>query len=423
MRGRWVRVFHVVWFAGFSGIAGSGLAQQAQADARNEESSEFSLRGFGTVGISRSSSPHAGYVRDLSQPRGIRGGEWSGRVDNVLGLQANWQATSQLEFVGQAVSRYRYDRSRDPEVMWAFARWEPDARFGFRLGRIGADFMMAADSRLVGYSSLPAHPSHDFFGPLFFSHLDGADVTVRWPVADGVLRGNVFSGTTREKTSGTPGIWDTSGSPVGGWVVDYFTGPWQLRANRAHIRFSHDIKLSPLPDLLRTAGTATGVSAAFEAADALGTRGTTSRFDSLGVIYDEGPLQVQGMLNRIHHESGVFQNSHAGYVLAGYRIGTITPYAGFSRWKSRYKPYTTGLPEAGAFAGLNQTFASLMRASGVDQKTYTVGVRWDVLPQAALKLQWDAIRGKDGSVFAFTPVDADWNGRTDVLSVVLDFIF
>lgn len=381
------------------------------------------LHGFGTVGIARASSPAAEFIRDLSQPLGIKGGEWSGRIDGILGLQANWQATPQLELVGQVVSRYHYDRSRDPELMWGFAKWEPDPRVSLRAGRIGADFLMLADSRLVGYSQLTVRPSADFFGPLFFSHFDGADASLTWPLGSGLIRGKLFAGAMREKTSGAPGVWDTSGSRVHGLVLDYLAGQWQFRANIAHVRFSHDIAFAPLPDLLRAAGAATGSAAAGEAADALATGGTTSRFYSLGVVYDDGPLQVQGMANAIRHETGAFQNSHAGYLLAGYRLGTVTPYAGISRWRSSYKAYRTGLPATPDFAALNQAFDYLMVASAANQTTYSLGARWDVWSAAALKLQWDAVRGKPGSRFPFARTGPDWNGKTDVLSLVLDFVF
>ncbi|MDX9995341.1 MAG: hypothetical protein RBS28_08435 [Rhodocyclaceae bacterium] len=378
------------------------------------EAGDFSLRGFGTVGLARSSSDHAEFVRDLSQPLGIKGGEWSGRIDSVLGLQASWRATDDLEFVGQAIARLRYDRSRDPEVMWAFAKWEPDARVSLRAGRIGADFMMLADSRLVGYSYLPARPSADFFGPLFFSHFDGADASLTLPLAGGLVRGKLFAGETREKTSGAPGIWDTSGSPVAGMVLDYLQGPWLFRANYAQIRFSSDINFAPLPFILRNV---IGTPQAIAAADALVTKDTKTRFYSLGIVYDDGPLQVQGMLNTIDQETGVFQNSSAGYLLAGYRFGMLTPYAGVSWWKSKFKPFGVGL----GIPDLDR----IMAASGSDQTTYTLGARWDFHDNMALKLQWDAIRGSPQSLFPYARANggSGWNGRTDVLSVVMDFVF
>jgi hypothetical protein len=387
----------------------------------DDGTSAFSLRGFGTVGLARSSSDHAEFVRDLSQPIGIKGGQWSGRIDSVFGLQANWRATPELELVGQAVSRLHYDYSHNPELMWAFAKWEPDPRFALRVGRIGADFMMLADSRLVGYSYLPVRPSVDFFGPLFFSHFDGADVSATLPLGDGLIRGKLFIGKTHEKAAGEPGIWDTSGSPVRGLVLDYVTGPWQFRANVASIRFAGDIYTYGMPDMLRAAGTF--FPEALAAADSLLSKDTLTRFFSLGVVYDKGPLQVQGMLNRIRHETRIFENSHAIYLLAGYRIGALTPYAGVSWWKTDHRTYATGLPEVPPFTDLSRAYEHFTSGARADQTTYTLGTRWDLRNNMALKLQWDAIRGSAASRFPFARTDTDWNGKTDVLSIALDFVF
>lgn len=398
-------------------------ALHAETETEAESSpSAFSLRGFGTVGMSRSSSPHAEFVRDLSQPSGIKGGTWSGKIDTVLGLQANWQIIPEIELVGQAVSRLRYDGSRDPEIMMAFAKWDPSPNTSLRAGRIGADFMMLADSRLVGYSYLPVRPSVDFFGPLFFSHFDGVDAAWTAPLSHGLFRAKLFGGETHEKTSGTPGIWDTSSSPVWGIVLDYTTGPWQLRFNTAQIQFSRDINFGPLPDALRAAGSALNVPSAIAAANALTTQGKTATFYSLGFVYDQGPLLVQGMANQIHQESGVFADSQAEYVFAAYRLGLVSPYAGISQWKSQNKSLVTGLPNP-AFAALNTGFDTIMAAAAVNQQTYTVGGRWDFYQNMALKGQFDAIRGQSGSRFPYARSDPNWNGKTNVLSVVVDFIF
>ena len=399
-----------------------GLPAVAENAAELDVGSRFNLRGFGTLGVARSTSNDAEFVRDLSQPRGVSK-HWSGRIDTNLGVQANWRALDDLELVGQVASRYHYDGSRNPEVMWAFAKWEPGANVSLRAGRIGADFMMLADSRLVGYSSLTVRPSADFFGPLFFSHFDGADASLSVPAAGGIVRGKVFAGRTNEKAPYSLGVWDTSGSSVGGLVLDYQKGPWQLRGSVAGIRFSRNHDFSGLADNLRTVGATFGFPSAIAAADTISARNTESRFYSLGVVYDEGPLQIQGMLNHIRHESGVFQNSNAGYVLAGYRFGTLTPFAGVSWSDTAFKHYSTGLPSGGAFDALNNGFNSLMVASAVNQKTYTLGMRWDFRQDMALKVQWDGIRGQPESRFPFAHVGSGWKGRADVLSLSLDFIF
>ncbi len=379
----------------------------------------LTVRGFGTLGLARSTSSHAEFVRDLSQPVGIRDGQWSGRIDSIFGVQANWQASPGVELVGQVVSRYHYDRSHNPEVMWAFAKWEPDPRFSLRAGRIGADFMMLADSRLVGYSYLPVRPSSDFFGPLFFSHFDGADASAAMPLGDGILRGKIFGGWTQEQSAGALGVWDTRGSLLRGVVLEYAQGPWQLRGNLASIRFAEDMRTGFLSDPLRSIGTPESIAAA----ESLRIKDTVTRFLSVGIVYDQGPVLVQGMLNRIRSETEIIEDSHAGYLLAGYRLGVVTPYAGFSWWKTKAQPHSTGLPNTPSFVALNQTYEQFFRAIHVNRMTYSLGMRWNLRADMALKFQWDTVRATRDTLFSLRNIDPGWDGKTDVLSVTLDFVF
>lgn len=386
------------------------VSARAETDAVE---SPLSIRGFGTVGLARSSSDHAEFVRDLSQPVGIKGGKWSGRIDSILGLQANWRATQDLEFVGQVVSRLHYDRSHNPEVMWAFAKWEPDTRYSFRAGRIGADFMMLADSRLVGYSYLTVRPPTDFFGPLFFSHFDGVDASGTVPIGNGLVRGKVFVGKTGEKSVGGLGIWDTRGSPVRGLVFDYVTGPWHLRFNSAQIRFANNMNTAFLTDQLYANG-------AEAAADSLRAKDTLSRFLSIGAVYDNGPLQVQAMANRIRHDTALLHNSHAGFLQASYRVGSFTPYAGLSIWKTQPRTGLVTVPDP----YLNAAYQEFVAYPKIDRKTFSLGARWDFNRQMALKFQWDVVRASKDTYFTFPHADsARWNGKTDVLTATMDFVF
>ncbi|BBN87217.1 hypothetical protein [Azospira sp. I09] len=171
------------------------------ADSLENEPARLHLRGFGTLGLTRSSADGADFVRDLSQPRGTSGGNWSSRVDSVLGLQANWQATDQLEAVVQGVTRYRYDQTYQPELTWAYLKYDPTPSLSLRAGRLGTNFFMLADSRLVGYSYLAVRPSVDYFTSLPFSHVDGVDGSFTFPLGPGLGKVQAFSG----RMHGMPG--------------------------------------------------------------------------------------------------------------------------------------------------------------------------------------------------------------------------
>ncbi|MCX7897091.1 MAG: hypothetical protein N2441_04385 [Rhodocyclaceae bacterium] len=385
----------------------------------HETADDFTLRGFGTLGLARSTADGAEFIRDLSQPHGIRGGRWSGRIDSILGLQANWHIDHDWEFVGQVVSRLHYDKSHNPELMWAFARWEPDPRLQIRMGRIGADFMMLADSRLVGYSFLPVRPPPDFFGPLFISHFTGLDVAVEAYLGQGLMRAKGFLGKTQEKVASASQVWDTSGSDLRGIVLDYQTGPWQLRGNFAEIRFSHDMEVGFLTTPLRIYGQMSGDSAALRAADSLAAKGKTTRYYALGAVYERNALRLQAMINFIRHETRIFQDSRAAFIQAGYRLGAMTPYVVLSRWKT----FPAKDLQTLADPDLNAAYQAFIAYADVDRKTLSLGMRWDFHPQQALKVQWDWLRARPGSQFSFVHADPRWNGKTNILSLTYDFVF
>lgn len=372
--------------------------------AANEESA-FSLNGFGTLGAARTTGNQAEFVRDLSQPRGTTD-HWDARVDSILGLQANWQLTPQLEAVVQATSRYRYDRTFTPEISWAFLKYDPNPQLSLRAGRLGTEFFMLADSRLVGYSYLPVRPPGDFFWYLPFYAIDGVDLAVTVPVGEDVLRGKIYYGVSDANIPLADKQWKIDGSAMAGGYLDYQAGAWLFRLSYANIRFSNDL---PIDDVLAAYLPA---AQAAQAGQYLTTANTRSHYYSFGAIYDSGPWQFQLMLNKIKQGSNIFQSSDGGYMLAGYRIGPVTPYLGYSWIHSDSRGNT-----------LNPVVASIMADSHADQNTTMLGARWDFTRNMAIKAQWDAIRGEPASIFPYRREQAAWTGKTDVFTVTMDFVF
>jgi hypothetical protein len=66
---------------------------------------------------------------------------------------------------------------------------------------------------------------------------------------------------------------------------------------------------------------------------------------------------------------------------------------------------------------------TLVAESHLDQHTYTLGGRWDVHKNMALKAQVDWIRGTPASVFLIKSPQSSWDGNMTVFSLALDFVF
>ena len=377
--------------------------------------SSFTLQGFGTVGGARSSSGQADFVRDLSQPDGTSK-HWSAKIDSLVGLQANYHHSEQVEGVVQVVSRHGNEGNFDPEVMWAFVKYEPNAQLTLRAGRLGTDFFMLADSRLVGYSYLPVRPPNDYFGTLPFQHIDGLDGVTTLDTGMGLLRGKLFAGYLDGEVPSVGKQWNLQGSRMAGANMDLQAGDWLWRVGYAQVRFKRNIRNEDLLSALDAAA-ALGVPNALGVRDALSVKEKLGRFYSAGVVYDRGPLQVQMMLSRIRQESAAFQNTNSGYLIAGYRQNAWTPYVGYSRARSSTRNLPSTLP------AIDQYVSYSVSRSHTDQYTGFLGIRWDFISNYALKAQYDVIRGNASSIFPFQQITPDWNGRTKVLSVTLDFVF
>lgn len=382
--------------------AASGFAGE---DPAAQTAPSVSLHGFGTLGAARSSTDEAQFVRNLSQPEGLTR-KWSAKVDSLVGLQANIRFDQQLHGVVQAVSRYRYDGSYSPEITWAFLRYDPDAAFSLRAGRLGTEFYMLADSRMVGYSYLTVRPQVDFYGTLPFTYIDGVDATATTHFARGLLRGKLFAGLSQEKAPWEELQFDMAGSPMVGGYLDYQQGPWQFRASHAQIRFNHDLPVENFYSALD--------AMVPNASDQLRVKDKLTWFSSLGLVYDNGPLQMHLMLSQTGNEHASFQDTRAGYLTTAYRFGRLTPYLGYSWAKSEPKNLTRPVPPV----------TDLYLAEfHTDQHTFFLGGRWDFHTNMALKAQVDWISGTQDSKFLYRWEPPTWSGHMSVYSLTLDFVF
>ena len=398
-------------------LASALLSPIAHADedssAGSFSSPRFKFDGFGSLGIARSTNGEAEILRSLTPPEGITD-HWSANSDSILGLQASYRISDEVETVAQAVSYLRDDGSFQPNITWAFLKYDVTPRFSMRFGRIGTEFLMLADSRLVGYSYLPVRPAIEFYGIIPINYGDGIDARLRWPVGDGMLRLEGFAGIAAEDTA----RYSFSGTKVVKGTIGYDLGDWQFRYVNAWIKLKNDMDaLDPLRDTLTLLG-------AGAAADELGFKDTTSIYQSIGAAYDDGTWQVQGAINYVRHEATMRENSRALQFLVGRRIGSFTPFVAYSQTKSSHKNLETGLSPFNPYApALNAGVAQAILISHVDRKTLSLGTRWDVRRNVDLKAQVDFVRAGEGSNLLLLNAPPDSDYKATVFSLSLDFVF
>ena len=121
------------------------------------------------------------------------------------------------------------------------------------------------------------------------------------------------------------------------------------------------------------------------------------------------------------------------YVMGGYRIGKFLPYYTHGKLSIDHAPTYAGATScpAGYPAACTPTLRALtagaatVRSSGVsqgEQSTDSVGLRWDLYSAAALKVQVDRIKPKNGKGLLLNATPG-FNHAITVGTVAVDFVF
>ncbi len=404
-------------------LAAAALAACARAD----DAPLFSLSGFGTLGASRSDNGAADYLVDAFHPDGPgHTRRWSADADSRVGLQLATHLTSRVSAVVQVVSEQRYDGSYRPAVEWANVKLQVTPELSLRAGRVVLPVFTVSDSRKVGYANVWVRPPVEVYSLVPVTSNDGVDASYRMSVGDAT---NTFQATLGRSDSKFP---DSAGLGAGMAkardlvaLVDTFErGFFTARATYGRAKLTID-EYTPLFDAFRQFGPQGAAIA-----ERYGVMDRRIDFLGFGATYDPGRWFVTGEWARFDTRS-VIGKKNAWYASAGYRVGKATPYLTYARMKADSNTSDPGLPLAGLAPQLAGTGAQLNAILNAQlaaipvQDTVSIGVRWDFMSNAALKLQYDRLslgassHGTFGNLQPGFPV----GGRVQLFSAAVDFVF
>ncbi|MBF0262172.1 MAG: hypothetical protein HQL97_10105 [Magnetococcales bacterium] len=403
------------------------------------------LHGYGTLGWVHDDHARSAFVRDTNQsPKDTLPDDrsWfnndSWLRDSRLGLQASMRLSPELSLMSQVVLRDQITRDFGYYVDWALLAWNPLPETQLRVGRVGYDLFLISEQRNMGYGYPWIRPPVEFHGWIPLFSLDGADISHAVVVNDARWRVKLQGG--RSLGVGIPMDDDLYRLDLDRLFVAtlaYEKGPWQVKIGHSRLHLNHEAKpLSPLHDALD--GLAGSGLPAVEA-QAAEYRRDMSFADSritlstLGVVYDNKDWLVQAELGRVSATIDMSTNHDMGYLAVARRLGNWTPYALSSAIRPHKPAYAAtfnwgdGLPAgmADGLNGLQQVAITAINSSRMDQETYTLGLRYDVTPWAALKWQWDSTRIHPNG-YLLRPgnlLDRSQPLSVQALSVALDFVF
>ncbi|MEP7246601.1 MAG: porin [Gammaproteobacteria bacterium] len=345
------------------------------ASAGDIAGADFSLDGFGTLGVLHSDYEKADFV--TSNPLHLNGvghsRSWGTDQDSKLGVQLTAEA-GRFSAVVQGITQLRYDNTFTPEVEWANVRFAVTPELSLRVGRVVLPTFLSSDTENVGYVRPWVRTPGEIRVQLPFTSSDGADVTYSFDVAGASNQVQLLVGHNRSRLPGG-GVFENAG-------IRTLTDTIEYRHLTLHLAYQKmRYKVPPDADPYD-----------FKAFD-------------IGVEYDPGGWYLIAEQFNTYDE-GV-GNVRAYSLGGGYRIRNLTPYLVGSKVRQT---------SVGTFG----------QAPVFDQQTVAVGARWDFMKNVDLKLQYERVR-IDSSItpasFVNPQPGLQVGDRAHVFSATLDFVW
>lgn len=393
----------------------------------------FRLSGFGTAAITRNTSDNTYYRLGMLQPSGARNG-WDGGALNKVGAQTTLTATPWLSATAQLVSQRQYDDGYDPVFDWAFVKVKPLDSVAIRMGRLVLPGFMVSESRNVGYVNTMVTPPIDVYTLLPLTKFDGLDLN--WRIHAGPVTVNLtpYLGRRREPISGgtvlqldkirglnSTAEWESWTFRAGVTLAELQSPNESARALWECMRGESTTVSAGCPAYAAAVPGAAAVAAEYE------IQHKDASFAGLGVQYDDGDLL--GAAEYVQRKTKSYiPDATAWYLMGGYRVQRFTPYVAYSRLRNESPTSDGRLAALGGGAlgtALSAQVNTVLSSLAADQKTLSLGVRWDFRPDAALKFQYDHVKITNNLGAAYKePVGSQGpSPRLNLYTLALDFVF
>jgi len=362
---------------------------------------EWSASGFGTMGYTYENEEDLAYRRDITQSVDIddNGTFFS---DSNLGLQLDGAFNRQWSVTAQLLLDNSVSHDLDALTELAFIRYEPNEHWSFRAGRIGVSAYAAADSRQIDYAHLWVRPPQELYGGVPFNNLDGVGVSYVSNNPNFNWSATLEYGQNREdgELAVSDQEYETKLDNVLSISLELDQDAWQWQLSYARVgdlTVEHDDFITNVQTQVK--GLADlgipGISSdAQQVYDYLVVEDERVNYLQAAVTYFDGVWSFQSELFKVYADKDSIPQGEGGYALLGRTFGSVTPYAIYGRVKQSNDRYESSSDwgalnpalaplQAGALFGINSV--------RLDQQTYSLGVRWDLLPNLALKAQVDHI--------------------------------
>ncbi len=356
------------------------------------------LNGFGTLGLTVSDSNVLGFRRELTQKHVVLKDHPRFETDSRIGVQISCKYSSFLEANAQFIANDQSKENPEDYVRQAFitARLFPGCKI--RAGRLPIDAFLISEYRDVGYAYLWARPAPEFYTPILFNSFEGVDGSCRHALGKGTLEARFSMGKFNtllclDETSAPVDVkisnfWNTTiqyNMENHIFRLGYTKGTFDSISNRLslpHAGYGPLVNRIPDPHIKNIF---------FDILDEFYVIDSHVSHISFATMYENKNWIIQGEAGRLQYEKLMDMNYTSGYLSIGYHMGKFTPFVVAARIDSSTDALPMQILPLLSEKAKNEISQKLISFYNIqcEQTTLSLGLRWDLLQNMALKLQWN----------------------------------
>lgn len=301
---------------------------------------------------------------------GIYDDDISTSPDTSLGVQLQTELIENIGFVVQAVSHGAQDYS--PEIDWAYVNIRVNDELSTQIGRKRLPLYYYSDHFDIAYTYLWVRPPADNY-TWQISNYNGISLNYEprvneWDVLINVYTGNETSNDNELLSELSGNSVDETWKNLIGIAGEFSKSDIDYRVTFLHSQLERKINGYIIE------------------------KNTNQQFLGVSVNIHPGEFSLLSELNRYQRPASNIKVD-TGLLSIAYQLGDFTPYISYSKLKQHEN-----------------------RAGGDEEhSTSSLGVRWDVANNTALKIQYDKIEDKAELLKIF--------GDGELISVSLDYVF
>jgi hypothetical protein len=325
-------------------------------------------------------------------------------ADSRLGLQISAKVNEDISITGQLLAKARQENS-NVEADWAFINYRASEQISVRAGKIKFPTFLISDYYEVGYAYPWIRPPQEVYSSNPITTLNGVDLLARFRFGDMSLLVQPYFGVSRgaqalvpQEAVTAPPAFGGLGLPAGTILYTDFTAD-ALRG--INVSLSSDI-FTIRAGALKTKVNAPGFGV-FQDDVKFSSAGLTMDWHNVVFYSEYFEREIKGLANV------AFPNQKGSYATLGYRIGKWLPHFTTARIKDNENP-TVG------FVGMP-----------LDQKSETLGLRFEAGSGAALKFEVQKVTPKENTrgLLISAPSAAPKDPGDDVMiyGISLDVVF